>query len=433
MRQKAISKSSRATLLPLLLLSTALAVTRPAEAGSDEHWVGTWSTSLHEPDLGVPGLANDGFNNQTLRQIVHASVGGRRVRVRFSTFGAKSLIIGDAHIALQPAGAAGAATVPGSDHKLTFGGNPTITIPAGALVVSDAIDFEVPDGGQLAVSIFVPGKTAPAAWHFESRQSVYISTSGDFTGSTVMPIDAAASGFPAWYWLDGVEVTAPKQTGTIVAFGDSITDGTNSTQDRNRRWPDQLAERLMNQPGNHKLGVLNQGIAGGRILHDSVGPNALARFDRDVLAQTGVTHVIVQLGGNDIGIGWPGGLSPAEEVTSDQIIQSHKQFIERAHAKGLKIYGATLTPNQGFVVPGTPFQVYSPANEVKRQAVNAWIRTSGEYDGVIDFDAVLADPSSPTRILPSLDSSDHGHPTDAGYKLLADAVYGQLFKNGPGQ
>jgi len=427
MRHKAISKFSMATLPPIFLFSV-FAGALPVHAGNDhEHWVGTWSTSLHEPDLGVPGLANAGFSNQTLRQIVHTSVGGHQVRVRFSTFGAKGLVIGAARIALH---AAGAATVPGSDRRLTFGGSPSITIPAGALVVSDAVDFDVPALGDLAVSIFVPGKTAPATWHFEARQSVYISTSGDFTANTVMPVDAAASGFPAWYWLADVEVRASKQTGAIVAFGDSITDGTNSTQDANKRWPDQLADRIINQPGNHGVGILNEGIAGGRILHDSVGPNALARFDRDVLAQTGVTHVVVQLGGNDIGVGWPGGLSPAEEVTIDQIIQGHKQLIERTHAKGLKIYGATLTPNQGFIIPGTPFPVFSPANEIKRQAVNAWIRLSGEYDGVIDFDAVLRDPSSPARILPSLDSGDHAHPTDAGYKLLADAVYLQLFKDG---
>ena len=303
MRHESISKLSMATLFPILLFPAVLAGTQPVRAGNgDEHWVGTWSTSLHEPDLGVPGLANTGFDNQTLRQVIHTSVGGHQARIRLSTFGAKGLVIGAAHIALQ---AAGAATVPGSDRRLTFGGSPSITIPAGALVVSDAVDFEVPALGELAVSIFVPGKTAPATWHFEARQSVYISTSGDFTANAVMPVDAAASGFPAWYWLAGVEVTASRQTGAIVAFGDSITDGTNSTQDANARWPDQLADRLMNQPGNHKMGILNQGISGSRILHDSVGPNALARFDRDVLAQTGVTAVVVQLGGNDIGVGWP--------------------------------------------------------------------------------------------------------------------------------
>lgn len=429
MRHKAISKIPFPSLLSTLLFSSVLAGAPPVHAGAQEHWVGTWSTALHQPDLGVPGLANAGFNNQTLRQIVRTSVGGHQVRIRLSTFGAQSLVIGAAHIAIHVHDA-GVATMPGSDHRLTFGGSPSITIPAGALVVSDAVDFEVPALGELAVSIFVPGRTAPATWHFEARQSVYISTSGDFTANGVMPVDAAASGFPAWYWLEAVEVTASKQTGAIVAFGDSITDGTNSTQDANKRWPDQLADRLMNRPGNHKVGVLNEGIAGSRILHDSVGPNALARFDRDVLAQTGVTDVVVQLGGNDIGIGWSGGLSPAEEVTSDQIIQGHKQIIQRAHAKGLKVYGVTLTPNQGFVIPGTPFQLYSLANEGKRQTVNLWIRSSGEYDGVIDFDAALRDPSLPARIRPSLDSTDHGHPNDAGYKLLADAVYLQLFKNG---
>jgi lysophospholipase L1-like esterase len=431
MRHRSVLKFSMASLLPVLLSSAVLTGAPPVRAGNDnEQWVATWSTSLHEPDLGVPGLANGGFNNQTLRQIVHSSVGGHQVRVRFSTYGAGGLVVGAAHIALH---AGGGAIMPGSDRRLTFGGSPSITIPAGALVVSDAVDFAVPALKELAVSIYVPGKTQPASWHFEARQSVYISTSGDFSANAVMPVDAAASAFPAWYWIAGVEVRTSKQTGAIVAFGDSITDGTHSTQDKNQRWPDQLAERVINQPGNHDMGILNEGISGGRILHDSVGPNALARFDRDVLAQTGVTHVIVQLGGNDIGVGWPGGLSPTEEVTVEQIIQGHQQLIQRARAKGLKIYGATLTPNQGFTIPGTPFQVFSKENEMKRQAVNDWIRSSGEYDGVIDFDAILRDPSSRAQILPSLDSSDHAHPTDAGYKLLADAVYLQLFKNGGSQ
>jgi lysophospholipase L1-like esterase len=418
----------RISFLSLLLFSAVLTATSRdvSEGDNNDHWVGTWSTSLHPPDLGVPGLANTGFNNQTLRQIVHTSLGGRRVRVRFSTFGANSVLVGAAHIALHTSGA---AIVPGSDRALTFGGSPSITIPAGALVVSDPVDLDVPALSSLAISLFVPGKTAPAAWHFEARQTAYISPSGDFTANTVMPVDATAPPIPAWYWLAGVEVVASEQTGAIVAFGDSITDGTQSTQDANARWTDQLGRRLMSQPGNPAIGVLNEGIAGERILHDSIGPNALARFDRDVLSQTGVTHVIVQLGGNDIGAGWPGGLSPAEEVTAEQIIQSHKQLIERAHARGLKIYGATLTPTQGFVVPGTPFGSYSPANEVKRQTVNGWIRTSGAYDGVIDFDMVLRDPNFPARILPSLDSGDHGHPTDDGYKKLADAIDLKLFKN----
>jgi len=393
------------------------------ESNGNEHWVGTWGNALHQPDLGVPGLSNAGFNNQTLRQIVHISVGGPRVRVRLSTFGASGLVIGAAHIALR--GAAAASIVPGSDRTLTFGGTPSITIPPGALVVSDPVGLNVPDLGDLAVSIFVPGNTGPATWHFEGRQTSFISSAGDFTASAVMPFSSTTL---ARFWLAGVDVVPSRRTGAIVALGESVTDGTQSTVDANNRWPDQLARRLMAQPGNREMGVLNEGIAGNRLLHDSLGPNGLARFDRDVLAQTGVAHVIVQMGDNDIFT-----LNPAEEVTVDQVIQGHKQLIERAHAKGLRIFGCTLTPVEGFLLPGTPFPVFSPAKEVKRQAVNAWIRTSGAYDAMIDFDRVLRDPNSPSKILAVLDSGDHGHPTDAGYKALADAIDLRLFTDDEGR
>jgi lysophospholipase L1-like esterase len=229
----------------------------------------------------------------------------------------------------------------------------------------------------------------------------------------------------AWFWLAGVEVIASKQTGAVVAFGDSLTDGTQSAVDGNHRWTDDLARQLMAQAGNQKMGVLNQGLAGGRLLHDSLGPNGLSRFDRDVLSQTGVTHVIVQMGNNDIFT-----LNPSEEVTVDQIIQGHKQLIERAHAKGLKVFGTTLTPVEGFLLPGTPLPVFSAAGEIKRQAVNAWIRTGGLYDAVFDFDAILRDPNSPSRILALYDSGDHGHPTDAGYQALAAIIDLKFFKNG---
>jgi lysophospholipase L1-like esterase len=315
---------------------------------------------------------------------------------------------------------------------LTFGGFPSITIPPGALVVSDPVELNVPDLSDLAVSIYVPGNTGPATWHFEGRQTSFISSPGDFTANAVMPVSSTTL---ARFWLAGVDVIASKQTGAIVALGDSITDGSQSTQlppplqlDANARWTDQLAQRLLEQPDNRAMGVLNEGIAGGRLLHDSLGPNALARFDRDVLAQTGVTHVIVELGDNDIFT-----LNPAEEVTIAEIIQGHKQLIQRAHAKGLRIFGCTLTPHEGFLLPGTPFPVFSPAKEVKRQAVNAWIRTSGEYDAVLDFDRVLRDPNSPSKILALYDSGDHGHPNDAGYQALADTIDLRLFTNGEGQ
>lgn len=413
------------TILTVSLLWGAAGVASESDpfGSDDEHWVGTWSTALHQPDLLVPGLANTGFNNQTIRQIVHTSLGGRQVRVRLSAFGANSLVIGAAHIALA---GKGPAVVPGSDRVLTFSGQSSITIPPGAPVLSDPVELAVPALGDIAVSLFVPGVTGPATWHFEARQTSYISPSGDFTASRVMP---SVSSAPAWFWLSGVEVMAPERAGAIVAFGDSTTDGTHSTVDANHRWPDQLARRLI-ASRHPEMGVLNAGLAGNRLLHDGLGPNGVARFDPDVLSQPGVTHVIVLLGNSDIGEGWPGGSNPADEVTAEQIIQAYKQLIERAHARGLKIYGATLNPFEGFVVPGTPFPFFSPSTEEKRQAVNNWIRTGGEYDGVIDFDRVLRDPNAPSRLWAAYDSGDHVHPTDDGYKAMADAIDLALFRNG---
>jgi lysophospholipase L1-like esterase len=381
----------------------------------NEHWVGTWSTAMHPPDAGF-GITNAGFNNQTLRQIVHTSVGGDQVRVKLSTNGASALVIGAAHIALRDAGD---AIVPGSDRTLTFSGNPVITIPTGAQILSDPVNLNVPVLGDLAVSIFVPGITGPATWHFEALQTSYISPPGDFTASAVMPVGTTTT--QAWFWLAAVEVTASKQTGAIVCLGDSITDGTASTPDTNNRWPNHLARRLIAQPGNHKMGVLDEGIAGNRILHDIIAPNALARLDRDVLTQTGVTHVIVLEGINDIGFS---AFLPAEAVTADEIIAGHQQLIERAHARGLMIYGATLTPFAGTMFPG----YFTAAGEAKRQAVNAWIRTSGEYDAVIDFDLVTRDPNDPTFLFPAYDSGDGLHPSDAGYEAMGNAIDLKLFK-----
>jgi lysophospholipase L1-like esterase len=398
-----------------------------ADAGNgNEHWVGTWGNALHQPDLGVPGLANTGFSNQTLRQIVHISVGGHRVRVQLSATGAGSVTIGAAHIAVR---GAGASIMPWSDRTLTFGGAGSITIPAGALVLSDPVELIVPDLSDLAVSIFVPGNSGPAAWHFEGRQTSFISPPGDFTGSIVMPVSSTTL---SRFWLAGVEVVTSRQTGAIVAIGDSITDGTQSTVDANARWTDDLARRLLAQPGIHGMGVLDEGIVGNRLLHDSLGTNALARFDRDVVAPTGVTHVIVQMGLNDIFAGPT--LNPLEDVTVEQLIQGHRQLIQRAHAKGLRILGCTLTPVKGFLVPGTPFPVYTDARETKRQLLNTWIRNSGEYDGVIDFDRVLADPDpgSSSKILALYDSGDHAHPNDAGYAAMARAIDLSLFGNGDG-
>jgi lysophospholipase L1-like esterase len=402
------------TLFILLVAASTEVASLAFGENPDAHWVGTWTTAMHQPDLLVPGLANNGFNNQTLRQIVHTSIGGHQVRIRLSTFGANGLVIGAAHIALS---AGGPTVVPGSDRTLTFGGEQSITIPPGAPVVSDPVELDVRGRSDLAVTIFTPGATGPATWHFEARQTTYISPKGDFTANEVMPVDSTTE---SWFWLSGVEVRECREVGAIGTLGDSTTDGTHSTLDANHRWPDQLARRL--HQSNQKIGVLNAGLSGNRLLHDSLGPNGLARFDRDVLSQSGLSHVIVLLGNADIGEGWSGGIDPAGEVTADQIVQGYRQLIERAHARGVKIYGATLTPFEGFVVPGTPFPFFSPENEEKRQTVNHWIRTAGEYDGVIDFDKVLRDPNAPSRLLPAYDSGDHVHPTDAGYKAMANAI-----------
>jgi lysophospholipase L1-like esterase len=406
--------------LGLLLASVTDAAAICEQTGDwNEHWVGTWSTTLHAPEL-LPGFTNTGFNNQTLRQIVHISVGGQRVRLRLSTFGANALVVDAAHIALS---AEASRIVAGSDRALTFGGKTAIVIPPGAPVVSDPVELTVSDLATLAVSLFVSGATGPATWHFDSRQISYISPPGDFTGTTVMPLDPQSPTTQSWFWLAGIDVLAPRQSGAIAALGDSITDGDQSSVDRNHRWTNELARRIVRQD-EHAIGMLNEGLDGNRLLHDVLGPNGLARFERDVLSQPGLAYVIVQLGNNDIFT-----INPSEEVTVDQLIQGHKQLIERAHAKGLKILGCTLTPVQGFLLPGTPFPVFTPANELKRQALNAWIRNSGNYDAVIDFDRVLRDPDQPARILPALDSGDHGHPTDAGYKALADSIDLSLFSD----
>src|SRR5262245_44421178 len=290
-----------------LLAATALTVVLGSAgppAYANEQWVVTWSTALLAPNLfpGVPGSAS--FDNVTLRQIIHTSVGGERVRVKLSTFGSGALTIGSAYIARRDVGP---RIMPGTDRMLTFGGQSSITIPSGASVLSDPVYLYVPPLSDLAVSIFVSGPTGAATWHHEALQTSYVSLYGDFTSSVDMEVDrttqyrdARGGQHDAWYWLAGVEVAASSQTGTIVAFGDSVTDGTQTTPGANSRWPDQLARRIMGQLGNNKMGVVNLGVAGNKLLNEIIGPNALARFDQDVLVQTGVTDVIVLMGNNDI-------------------------------------------------------------------------------------------------------------------------------------
>jgi lysophospholipase L1-like esterase len=272
----------------------------------------------------------------------------------------------------------------------------------------------VPDRGDLAVSIYIPGKVLAVTEHSLGLQTTYISAAGDFTGADSLPTATTTESF---YFLTGVEVDAARTSGAIITLGDSITDGVHSTADANKRWPNRLAERLQAQRGGRKLAVLNAGISGNRILHDTKGTNTLARLDRDVLVQSGARYLIVLEGINDIG--YPG------YTTADEIIDGHRQIVERAHAMGLKVYGATLTPFKAYL-PGV---YYSPGGETMRQAVNQWIRTSKVYDAVIDFDKAIRDPSDPTKIRATYDSGDNLHPNDAGYQAMADAIDLSLFKD----
>jgi lysophospholipase L1-like esterase len=397
----------------------ALTVVPAAHGQTDwtsEHWVGTWIASMHgQINFAGRNFPNEGFENQTVRMIVHTTISGHRVRVRVSNaFGATPLAVGAAHIALR---ASGSAIVPASDRPLTFSGRPAITIPAGAEVLSDAVDLEVPQSGDLAISIYAPAKTGPPTWHSTGLHTTYISGPGDFTSQAEIPSPTTET---CWYWIEGVDVTAPQETAAVVTFGDSITDGARSTLDLNHTWPSELAERLLARPGHSpQIAVLNAGISGNRIWHDMIGPNGLERFGHDALGQAGVRDVVVLLGINDIGFSNIPGVVD-QGVSAEDVIAGLGQFIARAHVRGLRVIGATLLPFDGATY-------YSTDGEHKRTAVNTWIRTSGAYDGVIDFDAAVRDPQNPTKLLAAFDSGDHLHPNDAGYKAMGDSIDLSLF------
>ena len=379
-------------------------------------WVATWSSAPMAPGSAI--LPPVTFENQTIRQVVHLSVGGGRVRVRLSNaYGAAPLVVAETHVALE---AAAGSIVPGTDQTLTFNGQTSITIPNGALALSDPVRMAVPSLANLTISIYVPDNTGPATYHESADQTEYISGPGNFTGAIVFP---TAKTDTSRYWLSGVEVEAGIRINTVVAIGDSVTEGFQSTVDANRRWTDDLSARVNLPNGLPRLAVLNQGIGCSRLLFDVCGPNGSSRFDRDVLAQTGVTHVVVDLGRVDIVFASTAN-DPAQSVTPDQVITGLSQLIQRAHARGIKVIGTTITPNKGSTYPG----FFTPANEVERQAVNQWVRTSGAYDGVIDFDAALRDPGDPERLLPVYASSDNTHPSDAGYQAMANAIDLSLFR-----
>ncbi|MEO5904044.1 MAG: SGNH/GDSL hydrolase family protein [Gemmatimonadaceae bacterium] len=395
-----------------MVFVTSLLVAVPVAAQQSSHWFATWSPS----NLAAPGPARDSvdrvptYANRTIRQIVHSTLGGDSVRVRVSNeYGERALVIGSAHIAVRDSGATIRSA---TDRVITFGGRAALTLRPGSVVTSDAIDFRVPALSDLAVSLWIQDSIRATTRHTAAHQRSYVSGSGDFTSAASLTPDTTIT---QWLWLAGVDVTNPKATGVIVAIGNSITDGSGTTLDANTRWPDVLARRLL-QSREPQKGIVNAGIGGNRVLSANTGPSALARFDRDVLMQPGVTHVVLLEAINDLL------RATADSATAADIIFGYKQLIARAHERGLTIYGATLTPIGGLDRPTTI------RGDVKRREVNEWIRTSGMFDGVIDFEAATKDPVQPDRLLPAYDSGDHLHPSDAGYKAMGEWIDLKLFR-----
>jgi lysophospholipase L1-like esterase len=376
-----------------------------------EHWVGTWAVAPAPAE----GIA---FSNITLRMNGRVSLGGRTVRVRLTNaHGIRPLEIGTACIGLR---AGGPAVVPGSNRQLTFGGERSAVMASGSLLISDPVELDVPPLGDLAVTVHLP-QDLPASFGITGRYARvtnYISPLGNFASEEMMPVGKITDDC---FIVAGIDVLTELGTGGIVALGDSLTDGNIATHDAYANWPSQLARRLHARRGGRPMGVMNQGLGGNRILHDIRGDSGLRRFDRDVLAQPGVTHVIVMLGTNDLRNRWA---KPEEEANAPAMIAGLKQLALRAHAGGIKIFGVTITPfeNETFL-PGA----WNPAREAIRQTVNSWIRTSGGFDAVIDFDAAVRDPEHPTAMLPQWDCGDHLHQSDLGYNHMGDVIDLSLF------
>jgi lysophospholipase L1-like esterase len=406
----------------LAALLTMAGIAQPSHAAPEQvqaqaqpAWINTWIASPEarwNGDFPLPTNLPHQLWDQTVRQVARVSIGGSRVRILLSNaYGTHPLKIGSADIALSRKDA---SIVPGSDRVLTFGGKTSVVIPPGAPMLSDPVDLDVAALSHLAVSLYLPDPTAPASFHWDARQTAYVGA-GNQTAATSLKVDSTLT---TRVFLAAIQVEAAPGTRTVVAIGDSITDGDGATMDADARWPDFLAQRL----APRDVAVLNAGISGGRMLRDKMGVNALARFQRDVLAQPGICAVIVLMGINDIA--WkdtPLALSD-ESTTAQDLIAGYQQLIARAHARGVRIIGATLTPFEG-ALEDTPMRdYYSAGKERIRQQVNDWIRHSGAFDAVIDFDTILRDPAHPTRLLPAYDSGDHLHPGDVGNRVMAEAI-----------
>lgn len=408
--------------LPAIFLAMTLATPGLAKTHNKPAqitWAGSWAASQQIPEP-ANALPSDDLSDATLRQIVHLSIGGVTLRVHLSNaFGMMPLHFTSVHIA-RPVSADTAQINPATDKALTFSGSSDVTIPAGAEYISDPIDYPVAPLSNLAITLHLDEPPAQETGHPGSRATSYL-VHGDQISAADLP---DAKKIDHWYQVAEVDVTAPPNAGSIVTLGDSITDGHASTTNGNDRWPDVLAQRLQASAATRTLGVLNQGIGGNHMLTDGLGPNALARFDRDVLAQSGARYVILLEGVNDLG-----GLTRAGEVSQEEhdalvhrILAAYDQIVLRAHARGIKVIGATILPYAGsdYYHPG-------PRSEADRQTVNQWIRTPGHFDAVVDFDKITQDPAHHDRLLSVYDSGDHLHPSPAGYRAMGEAIPLSLF------
>lgn len=404
-----------------IILLLALAAALPAE--SQTGWIGSWACSQQLPEP-QNSLAPEDLRDATLRQVIHLSAGGAAIRVHVSNeFGTTPLHITSVHIA-RPVSTSSSAIDPQSDKPLSFSGSIDAIIPAGAELISDELNYPVAWLSDLAISIHYDDPPAQETGHPGSRATSYLAH-GDLTSAVELP---DAKKIDHWYQISEVDVSAPPDGASIVVLGDSITDGHAATTNGNDRWTDVLARRLHAEGSSRDLGVLNEGIGGNHLLTDGLGSNALARFDRDVLAPAGVRYLIVLEGVNDLG-----GLARAGEVSSadhaalvKRVLAAYQQIVTRAHAHGIRVIGGTIMPYVGSIYyhPG-------PASEADRQAVNEWIRAASHFDAVIDFDRATRDPAHPDRLLPAYDSGDHLHPSPAGYAAMGNFISLSLFTGSP--
>jgi lysophospholipase L1-like esterase len=404
----------------LILLSVVFCLGKTA-ADYTPAWVGSWAAAQQLPEP-QNALNPEDLRNATLRQIVHLSIGGSAIRVHISNaFGTAPLHLNSVHIA-RPRSTNSAAILPNTDRALTFHGASDVTIPPGAEFISDPVNFPVQPLSDLAISSYYDTPPVQQTGHPGSRATSYLAK-GELVSASDLP---SARKVEHWYQIGGVDVTASPAAASVVTLGDSITDGHGATTNGNDRWPDVLARRLQQSQLPGDVGVLNQGIGGNRLLDNGLGPNALARFDRDVLAQPGVKYLIVLEGVNDLGgLARSGDVNPAEHAALVQrIIATYEQMIVQSHTHGIKAIGGTILP-----YVGSDYYHPAAADESDRKAVNAWIRSAGHFDAVIDFDRVMADPAHPDRLLPAYDSGDHLHPSPAGYAAMAAAIPLSYFKS----